>query len=181
MNPTVLAISDAAGVPLALLMAGYTGVLLSSTSTPVWSMNPWLGPLFSAGSISSAAGAISLMLDLMDQREETPSKNAISKIETAAHVAEAVALAGYVRHAGDLAKPLTHGSMRPHFVNAITSTLGPEILKRLPLKGGPRRAAKMAGSLISVLGVFSLRWAIVHAGVKSGNDPAAARANSRGK
>ena len=44
----LLAISDAAGVPLALLLAGYTGVLLSGTSTPIWSKNPWLGALFSA-------------------------------------------------------------------------------------------------------------------------------------
>jgi hypothetical protein len=56
-NGTIDAITDLAGVPLALTLAGYTGVLLSTTSTPIWARNRWIGPLFSAGAISSGASA----------------------------------------------------------------------------------------------------------------------------
>ncbi len=178
-NPTILAVSDAAGIPLAILMAGYTGVLLSSTSTPAWCKNPWIGPLFSASAIATAASALSLVLDLTDKRDVTPSKSALSKIETVAHLAEAISLVGYLKSAGDLAKPLTHGSQRPHLVAAVTSLAAPEVFKCLPLKGTPGRLSRILASVISLLGGFSLRWGFVFAGHESANDPAAARKNSR--
>ena len=62
-NGVVLAAHDAAGVPLALVVASYTGVLLSCTANPLWCKNPWLAPMFAASAISTGAEAISLALD----------------------------------------------------------------------------------------------------------------------
>src|SRR5262249_10819694 len=62
-NALVAGFHDAAGIPLSLVMAGYTGVLLSCTSNPLWCQNTWLGPLFTASAISTGAAAISLTMD----------------------------------------------------------------------------------------------------------------------
>jgi formate-dependent nitrite reductase membrane component NrfD len=110
---------DAAGLPLAILFSGYTGVLLSGTATPVWSQNPWIGPLFSASALSNGASAINLALELRrgadEETAKSPEQEALEKIDTAAHAAEAVTTAGYLSTAGSLAKPLPHGKLAPYF------------------------------------------------------------------
>src|SRR5205085_11580504 len=50
--------TDGAGIPLALLFSGYTGVLISCTANPPWCKNPWLGPSFTASGMSAGARAI---------------------------------------------------------------------------------------------------------------------------
>jgi hypothetical protein len=74
---------DAAGLPLALFFSGYTGVLLSATSTPVWCRNPWLGPLFTASAVSNAVSTISVALQ---SEEQSAASEALDMIDTVAHV-----------------------------------------------------------------------------------------------
>ena len=66
-DETAGALTDAVGVPLGLLLAGYTGILLSTTSTPLWSRNSWIGALFSASAVGSGASAVKLALELTGQ------------------------------------------------------------------------------------------------------------------
>ncbi len=169
----VVAVTDAAGVPLALLLAGYTGVLLSATATPAWAKNPWLGPLFSASAISTGAAAISLALEW---RKDGRGREALEGIDTAAHLAEAAALTGYLAAAGRLAGPLTHGSQVGPFWGAVASLAVSEALKHLAPRG---RWWSMAASVLGLAGSYALRWAFVHAGPPSANDPDAARWASR--
>jgi formate-dependent nitrite reductase membrane component NrfD len=187
----IVAISDAAGVPLAILMAGYTGVLLSCTATPLWSGNPWLGPLFSASAIGSGAEAISAALDLSQgsgtaqkligagrsrTRQNEKAQRVLCKISTASHAAEDLALAGFLRRAGPLARPLTRGKMKPHLWASIAGLLGGEVLKHLPLPSPRlRRFARMLGCCVGLASGFSLRWALVYGGHESASDPSAAR------
>src|SRR5207248_7415343 len=50
------------GLPFALFVAGYTGVLLAATAVPLWTKNHLLlGPLFLSSSFSSAAAALRLV------------------------------------------------------------------------------------------------------------------------
>ena len=181
----VLAVTDVMGVPTALLLAGYTGVLLSSTATPVWSRNPWLGPLFSASAMSTGAAAITLALETAAELSapETPPKKALAKIESTARVAEAVSLAGYLASAGQLAEPLTRGKMAPHLWGGAVGAglLVPEILERLPVRGKARRWLKIAAATLGLAGGFALRWAVLFAGRDSANDPDAARAVGRAR
>lgn len=177
VDGVLLAISDAAGVPLALLLAGYTGVLLSSTSTPVWSKNPWLGALFSASAVSSGASAISLALAMRDDAEA--SHDAVEKVHTVTHVAESLLLAGFLTAAGRLAKPLTEGEQAVSFHGAAWSVLASELLQWLPLRGRARRLADLGSAALGLAGGFALRWAMVHAGRASAADPEAARRTSR--
>jgi formate-dependent nitrite reductase membrane component NrfD len=175
----IVAITDAAGVPIGLLMAGYTGVLLSGTSTPLWTQNPWLGALFSASAVGTGAAATSLALALEGASPDSPSQRALEQIDTAAHAAEAITLAGYLNKAGPLAKPLTTGRMRHHLWFSGASLVVAELLKHLPFPRKLRRWTTPLASLLGLASGFSLRWAIVHAGKDSGNDPHAARKASR--
>ena len=168
---------DAAGIPLALLMAGYTGVLLSATATPVWSKNPWLGPLFSASALHSGASAIGLALEA----SRNPAPSALSKAHSAGRVAEAMMLAGYVRTAGRFAEPMTRGKRAPLlWGGAVGAGLAlPELIERLPARGKGGRWLRITASMLGLLGGLALRWAVVSAGRPSASDPGAARAASR--
>lgn len=175
----VVLIQDAAGIPLALLLAAYTGVLLSCTSNPMWVKNPWLAPLFSAGAISTGASAITLALDCASSKVDTPSHRALSKVHTAAHVAEAVTLAGYLKHAGPKAMPLTRGTMKKHLAFTAGALVAAEGLKWLPLPRRARRWARIIASLLGLASGFSLRWAMIYGGKEAALNPHTARLASR--
>ena len=160
--------TDLIGIPLALGLAGYTGVLLSTTSTPVWCKNPWLGPLFSASSIHSGATALSMCLP-----KHSPSLASVEKIDEMATVVEAVAVAGYVKHAGKFAAPLLTGSQsRTFLAGAVGAGLVlPAVLKAL----SPRKKSSFLTGALALGGALALRWAIVEAGKPSALNPDAAR------
>jgi formate-dependent nitrite reductase membrane component NrfD len=167
---------DAAGIPFALLVAGYTGVLLSTSSNPLWSKNKWLGPLFSASAVATGAAATSLALSLASKGGgKESSHRALEKIDTAAHVAEAACLVGYLKQAGPNARPLVSGRMKGHLGVTIGGLVLGEILKLLPFRGALRRMARSLSAIVSLLSGFSLRWAMVHGGHDAANDPHLAR------
>lgn len=177
VDGTLMMICDGGGVPLALLLAGYTGVLLSATSTPVWSKNPWLGALFSASALSTGASAVNLALTGRGTSAE--ATQALRDIHTTTHLAEGLLLAGFLSAAGPLAKPLTEGKQARTFHAASLGVLLSETLQWLPLRGRARRWADAASSLLGLASGFALRWSMVHAGRESAADPEAARQASR--
>jgi formate-dependent nitrite reductase membrane component NrfD len=177
---TLLAVHDAAGIPLAILVAGYTGVLLSSSANPLWCQNPWLGALFSAGAVSTGAAATDLALALSGVSPDAPSRRALKKIDTVAHAAEGLTLAGFLKHAGERAEPLTRGSMHRQHQVAIAGMIASELLKHMPAPRGVRKWTSALGSVAGLVGGFALRWAMVHGGHEAGNDPRQARRISRG-
>ena len=179
INKALTAANDVAGVPLGLGLAGYTGVLLSCASTPLWCKNTWIGPLFSSSAAATAASAINLALDLTGAEEHGASKRAIERIETAAHVAEAVTLAGYLKQAGPLARPMTHGGQQQNLWAAIAGIVVAEVLKALPLTGKPKRATSILASIVGLLGGLALRWAFIYGGQESGHNPRDARLGSK--
>jgi formate-dependent nitrite reductase membrane component NrfD len=113
LDGALVTVCDLAGVPLALLLGVYTGVLLSATSTPVWAKNPWLGALFISSAVNTGAAATSLALDVWGsttgEARDDAAHEALQRIDTAAHAAEAISLLGYHASAGELARPLTSG------------------------------------------------------------------------
>ncbi len=181
INQTITAVHDVAGVPLALGLAGYTGVLLSCASTPLWCRNTWIGPLFSSSAAATAASAVNLALDLTGADLHGPSKRAIERIELAAHVTEAVTLIGFLKQSGPLARPLTHGGQKRNLWLTILGIVGAELLKALPLHGRKKRAASILASLLSLAGGLALRWAFVYGGQESGGNPRDARLGSKPK
>ncbi len=180
-NKAATAVNDVAGVPLALGLAGYTGVLLSCASTPLWCKNTWIGPLFSSSAAATAASAVNLALDVTGADLHGPSKRAVEKIELAAHAAEAVTLVGYLKQAGPLARPMTHGGQQKNLYLTVAGIVGAELLKALPLKGKPKRTASILASVLSLAGGMALRWAFVYGGQESGANPRDARMGSKPK
>ncbi len=174
---------DGAGMPLALLLAGYTGVLLSTSATPLWARNRWLGPLFSASAISTGASALELALQARSANAESaPSHRPLKQMDTVAKITEAVALAGYLSEAGKFAAPITKGKYAPHFWGGAVGAglAGSALLGAIPVKNPKtRRALRIAGAVAGLAGGFALRWAISQGGHISGSDPQAARDSSR--
>jgi formate-dependent nitrite reductase membrane component NrfD len=180
-NGVVLALHDAMGVPFSLIVAGYTGVLLSCTSNPLWCKNPWLGPLFSASAISTGAEAISLALDLLGKRDtgNGESQEVLQLIDTAAHLAEFICMEGFKKCAGDKAKPALRGKYGKYHRLSLAGIAAAEVLKRLPVPERRRKPVRIAASALGLLAGFSLRWFMVHGGHSSAADPHAARLVSR--
>lgn len=178
-NPMLIAAVDGAGIPAALLMTSYTGVLLSCTATPIWTRNAWLAPLFASSAMSTGAAAIELSLACCNSGDKSDrSRRVLKRISAAARVAEGVTLAGYVRSAGEAAKPLISGNSSRHTWVAAGALIAPEVIQHaLPGKANRWKLALAAG--ITLLGGLSLRRGIVDAGNESADDPETARRSSR--
>jgi formate-dependent nitrite reductase membrane component NrfD len=181
-DTVVDAIADLLGIPLALGLAGYTGVLLSTSATPIWARNRWIGPLFSASAISTGASAISLWLSAGKSRGGRRAMKPLHKVSSVARLAEAAALGGFLAEAGSLAKPVTEGKYAPHMwggaagAGLVLST----ILEIMPAPSEKsRRWLHIAGAAAGLAGGLALRWAITQAGRPSGGNPQAAREVSR--
>ncbi|MGN6544898.1 MAG: NrfD/PsrC family molybdoenzyme membrane anchor subunit [Aureliella sp.] len=172
-----LSFHDWAGVPMAVLVAGYTGVLLSCTSNPLWCKNKWIGPLFSASAVSTGAEAVRLLLDLRNEPAglEEPGRDVLMQVDTAAHVVEAVCLVGFAQSAGEKARPLTSGSMRRVHQIAIGALVASEVIKRLPVPPRWRRPVRMLAAATGLAAGFAMRWSYVHGGIEAANDPELAR------
>ena len=176
-------VADGLGVPLALLLAGYTSVLLSTSSTPLWTRKVWLGAVFSSSAIASGAEAINLAREIRaPQAEPSSGIDPVRAIAAVARVTEAVAIAGYLKETGELAEPITKGKYSPLFkYGAIGAGLVlATACDLLPVKNPKtKRALRIAGAVAGLAGGFALRWAITLGGHPSGSDPSAARKSSR--
>ncbi len=180
-NGTLLLLRDAAGAPLALLVAGYTGALLSCTANPLWCRNPWLSPMFTSSAIATGAEALSLTLDLTPSSDapSPSSQKVLHRIATAAHAVEGIAMAGFMHHAGEKAQALRSGKQAAILKLSIGATVAAEALKALPTSNRMRKPIRMLASLLGLGGAFGLRWAMVHAGHDAAANPHTARLVSK--
>jgi formate-dependent nitrite reductase membrane component NrfD len=148
-NGKLLLVHDALGIPFALIVASYTGVLLSCTANPMWCKNPWLSPLFTASAISTGAEAIGLTLECLSSAD-SPSKQALRRIDTIAHIAELGMMKGFLHHAGEKAAPLHRGMMRNYHRFTNGGIISAEVLKLLPLPSPLRRLARIIAALLGL-------------------------------
>ncbi|MGH9527401.1 MAG: NrfD/PsrC family molybdoenzyme membrane anchor subunit, partial [Terriglobales bacterium] len=174
------------GLPLALGMTGYSGVLLAATSVPAWNQSPWLGGIFVASSFASAADLIHLHLTV--RRQATPPLDrALERISSLAKAVETGLLLAHCLRSGRAGRALWWGRRGLQLWAGVglgwaAAALAPAP-QRLPSDnpagqhGGRKRAIK--AGLLALAGAFLIRWAIVHAGQESAGDPAAARAAAR--
>ena len=175
-----------AGVPFALLLAGYTGVLLSTSATPLWARKNWLGALFSASAVSTGASAIELALQM--KSPECRSAAVPRALKDHRNGGEG----GGSRHAGGVSDGSGQDWPRPSQKANTRRICGAARWAR-GLSGRPcsarfrsktrKRAALCAspGAVAGLAGGLALRWAISQGGHISGKDPQAARDASRAK
>lgn len=172
---------EAVGLPCALTMISYPGVLLSTTSTPIWSYGKGLGVLFACSSITTGAAALTITLTGGECADSTLAK--LEKVETIGSVTEALALTAYLVTAGKTAEPLTTGRYAKLFwAGAIGAGLiAPALLKAFapPTKAKKGIVRSIVGSALSLVGGLALKWSMTHAGRVSGDDAEAARLASK--
>ena len=156
---------------------GYTGVLLAATAVPLWSKRPaLLGPLFLSSAMTSGAAAISAVALAMEREERR-------RLRPTPHTGDAV----------DGCRGITPGDVdhraRSH---GQANHRGPSRRSRAPrrrrrghgatardfgaftiFRGGMRRPATLVSAVLTLAGVFAVRYAVVMGGRQSADDPRA--------
>jgi formate-dependent nitrite reductase membrane component NrfD len=157
-----------AGLPSALTLGGYTGVLLGTTSVPVWATSPLLGALFMASALSTGAAATSLAAALSGRN--TPGEEAaLSRLSLVLGASEMATLGGYVATAGTAARPLLTGKNRLLMVGAAASLVASTALEVAGLVAG-RTCLSQAAAGATLVGGALLRWGVVQAGQAAARD-----------
>lgn len=159
------------GTGLGTFLGGYTGILLSVTSVPLWSRSRLLGPIFLASAWSSSLSAISLAL-VAAGRDAPSSRDKLNRAKLAAIVGEVLALIGYLRTTGRAAKPITAPEQYGRHFVAGAIGLGLAVPLCAILAGSKRRSSSVLASLAALAGSIFLRYAIVEGGRLSAQDPA---------
>jgi formate-dependent nitrite reductase membrane component NrfD len=158
------------GIPSSFVLAGYTGVLLGTTSVPVWQKSPLLGALFMSSAFSTGIAATNLLGTLTAQESEE-EEGELGMLGLASGAAEAALLAGYVATTGEAIGSLLKGTPGRLFKAAVAGLAAATVLEAASL--GLRRQRKALGLTASVASLASgalLRWAVVHAGHASAAD-----------
>ncbi len=165
------------GIPFGVFLGGYTGVLLTATSVPLWSRSKLLGAIFVSSAMSTSTALISLVLWLTGAPIRTLHK--LERLEWAALLIELCGLLGFLRQSGRVAHPLVgddpgeHGQTFWRFVFGGGIVL-PWLLQTLALIGGrSKQSAKGRGLLVSALvliGGYFLRRTMIEAGRTSSQD-----------
>jgi formate-dependent nitrite reductase membrane component NrfD len=98
------------GTALGLFLAGYTGVLLSVSSQPVWSDTWTLGALFVASSLSGAAAIVAMMQARRpDAASTTAAVEGLERADTSFIILEILVLAVFLLTLGSVAGPIIGG------------------------------------------------------------------------
>jgi formate-dependent nitrite reductase membrane component NrfD len=160
-------------LPPALSLGGYTGVLLGTTSIPVWFTSPLLGGLFMTSSLSTGVAATSLAGSLTS-RTEAADQRVLGQLGLMLGTAELMTLGGYLATSGKQAKPLMSGRTGNVMAGAMAGLALAAALEAIGLVAGQRsRRLGDTASIVALVGGGLLRWSIVIAGGVSARDRAA--------
>ncbi len=157
------------GIPSSLVLAGYTGVLLGTTSIPVWNASPLLGALFTASAFSTGIAATNLASNFRGAGEDEQA--ALGKLEMASGITELALLGGYIITSGAAAKPYREGQTGALMAGAASAMVAATLLEAIGTQSKHHKRLWGALASISALagGAF-LRWAVVRAGKASASD-----------
>lgn len=162
----------ALGLPWALFVGGYTGVLLSASAIPLWARNRRLwGPTFLLSAFSTGAAAIHTALALRgDTHASTLAK--LDRVHRLSVAGEAAALLLGVARLGSAGRVLRRGRRAAQFWGgAIGLGIGLPLL--LDARGSHSRRLTLLKSLSVLAGGLCLRASIVYGGQDSADDPQA--------
>jgi formate-dependent nitrite reductase membrane component NrfD len=160
------------GMPFALTMISYPGVLLSTTANPVWAHTHFLGSLFACSSMSNGAAALSLC----NYNGDESVHHALTRFEDVAAVAETTALALYLGTARKATKPLLRGRQSRLFLfGAVAVGLAAPLLLR---RSKSHLLRSGVAPLLTLAGGLALKWSITYAGQESAMDAELASKNA---
>ena len=152
------------GIPL----AGYTGVLLSTTAVPVWYKSQrYLPVLFVSSAVASCASLFE-MLELSPR--ETRIAHRFGAIGKAAELVFMTAVESDLSGDSVTAQPLRSGISGALWTASKVLTVASLAVSLMP---GQSRRTRVAGVLGTMAGI-GLRFAVFYAGFSSARDPRAA-------
>ncbi|MCB0078331.1 MAG: polysulfide reductase NrfD [Anaerolineales bacterium] len=160
---------ESIGAFFGLFMSGYTGVLLSNATVPLWAKSyKTKGATFLSSALATASAAITLLMALTDN--ETPRAiRRLHHVQRGAMIVEGALIAHEVHHLGPLRGYLLRGKVAPHFYSALLCGLVLPLLMRSPRS----RAGRILKALLTLVGGFLYRTSAVMGGHASAEDPQA--------
>ena len=175
------------GTLLGVFLSGYTGVLLTATSVPLWSRSKVLGGVFLSSAASTSSALISLVLRLTGAPARTLHK--LERLEWTAMLLEMTSLLTFLRGTGRAARPLVGTAPGEHGRTFWSAVFGgglflPWLLQSFSLLSGRRKNKKnnirgIVISLLALTGGYFLRRTMVEAGHTSSKDARATLWNAR--
>jgi len=114
------------GTLLGVFLGGYTGVLLTATSVPLWSRSKFLGAVFISSAISTSSALISLALRLAGSPARVLRK--LERLEWIALLVEMASLFAFLRGAGRAARPLVGTAQTEHGCTFWSFVFGGELV-----------------------------------------------------
>lgn len=164
------------GSAFGIFLGGYTGVLLTATSIPLWSRSKMLGAVFISSAISTSAALISLVLRLSNAPAHALHK--LERLEWAALCAEITWLLLFLRGAGRTAHPLVGSGpneqgpifWRTVFVGGLTLPLLLQTRRLFRRRTNKRNSRGLFISILVLVGGYFLRRTMIEAGHTSSRD-----------
>jgi formate-dependent nitrite reductase membrane component NrfD len=176
------------GILSGMFLGGYTGILLTATSVPLWSRSKLLGAVFISSAFSTSAALISLVLRIAGAPASALRK--LERLELVAMLTEMAGLLAFLRGSGRAARPLVGNGPREQGAAFWRFMFGAGLLLPLllqtralfdtPRHSRDRRAGR--GLLISalvLLGGYFLRRTLIEAGRTSSTDARTTLWNAR--
>ncbi len=158
------------GFPTALTLGGYTGVLLGTTSVPVWSTSPLLGGLFMASALNTGVAATTVA-SILTGNDEPGDHAMLGPFNVAIGCTELALLAGFVATSGRAAWSLLRGREALLLAGAVVGSIVAVALDGAAMRAPAHsRRLSLAGAGAALVGGACLRWAVVRAGHVSAAD-----------
>jgi formate-dependent nitrite reductase membrane component NrfD len=178
------------GSGFAFFVGGYTGVLLTATSVPLWSRSKLLGAIFLSSALSTSTALISAIGRLFGMPGKTLHK--LEKMQWTTIFVEIVGLLAFLRNTGRAARPLVGTGPNEHGptfwrVEFGLGLLLPWLLQGLALlfnkqtneEQRNRGGRGLLISLLVLLGGYFLRSTMIKAGHVSSRDARTTLWNAR--
>lgn len=175
------------GIFSGFFLGGYTGVLLTATSVPLWSRSKMLGGVFLSSALSTSSALISFVLRLTGAPARTLHK--LERMEWAALLVEMTGLLAFLRGAGRAARPLVGNAPTEHGRTFWGFVFGgglalPWLIQGFSLLSGRRSNQKhnargLFVSLLVLMGGYFLRRTMIEAGHTSSKDARTTLWNAR--
>jgi formate-dependent nitrite reductase membrane component NrfD len=161
------AMAALAGLPPALFVGSYTGVLLSHSSIPLWAKSPLLPALFACSALATGAAAVGLAAELLGVGS-TRARKRVADAERIGSLAEAIALAAWLSDVGEYAKPLREPPLKDLFEKAVQ---GAGIAAPLALPSTKESSIwDVIKPALVLAGGLALRYVLIEGGRKSSQD-----------
>jgi formate-dependent nitrite reductase membrane component NrfD len=163
------AVTNPVQAVLGAFICGYTGVLLSATANPLWSIGKRHIPAVSVCSgVAGACAANNFLLALFGGNESTRLK--LDRLEAVAGLLEIAILLSFRKHAGETGKPMFTGPRGKDLRQGtlLGGIVVPTLLNMVPVHA---RLKTIVSSSLTIAGAYALRRTLIEGGKESADDP----------